>query len=120
VPLEALDPDEATPPPPGEQRFVVGEVVVWNLVVHAETRVLGEVDKRVVLRVPGLRLTGIGEQSVHGIRADQLVASVLEGVCRHVYATGSQHLPPTIARRFNEELLRMDGDQVHLRTPGEM
>ena len=90
-----------------QPHYVVGEVLIWDLVVYAENRLLGKPEAQVRVRLPALKLRRLGEETPRGLTAEQLAASILEGVLRHVYNTGSQHLPDTLSRQFNADLRQL-------------
>jgi hypothetical protein len=104
--------EEEKPPEPGK-KFLVQEVVVSNIVVHAAVAALGAKISTLDVKIDEIRLENVGSETGGGVIMSELMGTIVKAVLVAVLEQGAK-LPGAIAEDLGKGLAGLGKVTVHL------
>lgn len=92
--LENMKKNQGEPPPdePGK-KFLVEQIVVKDIRVHADVAIAGKTVKTVHLNIDEIKLENVGSESGAGVVMSQLMGTIVKAVLSAVVQAGAEVLP---------------------------
>lgn len=97
----------------GGKKFIVREVIVRNVTVHADLLPVGGSLTKTTLTLPELRLTNLGNAK-EGLSISELVSQIIAAVLDATVQMGGQVLSPEILKDLSGSLKGLEGLAVKL------
>jgi len=97
--LENMKQEEKSAPPPDQapgKKFVIEELLITNVKVHAAMLPLGGSLSKVEVEIPEIRLQNVGSDSDNGVLLQEVSSTVIKAVMMAIAKKGAGILPDSI------------------------
>jgi len=111
------EPEEETPDPePPEQgkKFVIEEVLIRDIAVHADLIPIGGDISRVTFRIPEIRLENIGSESDGGVVMAELSGVLMQAIFKAVIEKGGDLIPGNMIKGLSAGLQGLEDLSVQV------